>query len=208
MVMFADRVDAGRRLTERLLTFRGEGTIILAIPRGGVVVGRVVAEQLGAELDIVIPRKMGAPGNPELAIGAVMHDGTMILNEDVLEMMDVPQSYIDEEKKKQMSEARRRMETYRRGKPYPSLKGRVVIIVDDGIATGATVAVAARWVKAQQPSRTVVAVPVGPPDSIKRLKNEADEVIYILAPAYFYAVGQFYDDFSQVEDEDVINLLK
>ncbi len=185
--------------------FRDENPIILAIPRGGVITGDVIAKALGAKLDIVVSRKIGAPNNPELAIGAVMHDGSFFPNSELIQMLQIPQYYIDEEIQSQLKEIERRLVKFRGSKNY-DLKGKTVILVDDGIATGATIFVAIQWIKKQNPKRLVVAVPVGPQDTLERLKQIV-EVVVLESPYSFGAVGEFYDVFDQVEDYTVATIM-
>jgi putative phosphoribosyl transferase len=212
--LYVDRGDAGkalaaavrRELDEKLASGR---PLVLAIPRGGVPIGRDVATALDADLDLVVPRKLGAEGNPEYAIGAVMHDGTLYLNPDALRVTGADADYIEAAKAKEMREAARRLEEYRGGRPSPVLSGRVVIVVDDGIATGATMVVALRWVRSRGAGMVVVAAaPVAPPSTIEELKLEADRVICPHAPEPFYAIGAFYETFGQVSDVEVKEILQ
>ncbi len=182
--------------------------LILAIPRGGVVVAVEVARIVSGGLDIVVPRKLGAPGEPELAIGAVMHDGSLFLNEGVMGASWVSKKYLEEEKQGQIEESNRRLEIYRGTRPYPDLRGRQVVIVDDGIATGATIIVALRWARNRGAERVVAAAPVAPADMIYKLRSDADDVVCVHTPSQFYAIGQFYERFEPVEDEEVIAILK
>ncbi|MEO9295317.1 MAG: phosphoribosyltransferase family protein [Nitrososphaera sp.] len=203
---FHDRAEAGSALAEKLDAVIGKvpAATVIGIPRGGVILAETVARKLGAGFDIVIPRKMGAPGNEELAIGAVMEDGTQYINRYMVNALRVPPAYLDEEKARQVAEIQRRMAAYRKpGLPY-EIKGRTVILVDDGVATGATVIAAARWVKKQEPSKLVIAVPVAPAQTVESLKHEADIVVALLAPRDFGAVGEFYDEFAPVTDEQVV----
>ena len=205
---FENREEAGKRLAKELVAYRGKATIIFAIPRGGVVTAYEIAKVLDAPLDIIIPRKIGAPGNQELAIGAVTEDGTTILNTRLVTMLGISDAYIELEKAKQIEEIKRRVKTYR-GEYLPTnIEGKIVILVDDGIATGATVRAAIHSLRKGKPSSIVVAIPVGPPDTIKELKQEVDKLICLVSYDPFYAIGQFYADFSQVPDRDVIALLK
>lgn len=206
-LLFRDRTDAGRRLAEALMKYRGKDAVVLAIPRGGVVVGYEVALALDADLDVVVARKLGAPYNPELAIGAVAYDGTLVLNYDVICSLGVPDAYIEEEKKRQVKEMKRRLRVYRGDKPLPDVRGRIAILVDDGIATGATMLACVKAVKNQGASCVIVAVPVGPPEAVRKLAEEADEVVCISQPSLFFAIGQFYADFRQVTDDEVLDLL-
>ena len=183
--------------------------IIMAIPRGGVVIGDLIASSLGAELDIVVSRKIGAPHNPELAIGAVMHDGNFFPNKHVIRMLNVQKEYINEQISVQEKEIQRRLMRFRGSKQYV-LMNKIVIIVDDGIATGATMIAAIRWLSSQQPKTLMVAVPVAPKDTVDMLKEEekVDKVIVLFLPLAFSAVGEFYEDFSQVSDEEVIDIMR
>ena len=204
---FADRRDAGRRLAEQLLRYRGGGTLVLAIPRGGVVIGLEVAEALGCQLDIITPRKLKDPEEPELAIGAVTPDGSAYLNEDVISVRRVSAEYIVGEKAREQKEALRRLSEYRGSRPYPSLAGKTVIIVDDGIATGATMIAAARDARGMGATSVVIAAPVAPDALVSEMSSESDEFVCLLASAYFAGVGQFYDRFEQVEDSEVMRIL-
>jgi len=188
--------------------FAGKNGIVLAIPRGGVVVGYEIAKALNLPLDVIIPRKIGAPANPELAIGAMTEDGTIILDDNLITYLGVQRDYIKAESERQKHEIERRLKLYRQNEPYPSLKGLDVVIVDDGIATGSTMKAALASVKNRGASTVTVAVPVGPPSTIKELKKQADRVVCLYTPEYFQAIGQFYTDFNQTTDEEVIQLLK
>ena len=205
--MFSDRIDAGKQLGRKLEFLKGQDPLILAIPRGGVVVADTIATVLDCKLDIIVSRKIGAPQNPELAIGAVLHDGSYFPNSEVVKMLQVPQSYIDLEKSIQMKEIERRLINYRGSLQY-DLENKIIVIVDDGIATGATILVAALWVKKQKPKKVIIAIPVGSKDSIQKLKKIADEVVVLYAPDFFNAVGEFYKDFEQVEDESVLGIMR
>ncbi len=210
--IYEDRKDAAEFLAQKLKKKFGdqlkrENTIILAIPRGGVVTGDVVAERLEVSMDVIVSRKVGSPFNPELAIGAVMHDGSFFPNEDIIKMLGVPKRYIDEQIAIQMKEIERRLLKFRGSKKY-NLEGKFVILVDDGIATGATVFAAIKWLREQNVKKLVVAVPVGPSDTIPRLQAVADEVVVLQAPLLFGAVGEFYQDFSQVTDDEVVETMK
>ncbi|HYU57319.1 MAG TPA: phosphoribosyltransferase family protein [Actinomycetota bacterium] len=203
---FADRRAAGQRLGERLLGLREEETVVLAIPRGGVEVGAEVARALGAPLDVVIPRKVRAPQNPELAIGAVA-PGVRVLDERLLTILRVDPEYLDREIATEEAEIARRTEAYRQGRPPVSVARKVAIVVDDGIATGSTAAAAVRWTRAQGAARTILAVPVAPAEAVARLRAEVDEVVVLETPEPFYAVGQWYEEFPQLEDDEVVRLL-
>lgn len=205
-VIFKDRVDAAKRLARKLEWLKKEDPIILAIPRGGIVTGDVIASELGAKLDIVVSRKIGAPHNQELAIGAVTHDGSYFPNVDITMMLKVPQKYIDSEISVQMKEIERRLMKFRGTKEY-HLEGRTIVLVDDGIATGATMFVAIQWVKKQKPKQIIVAIPVGPKETIDQMNKVVDKVVILQAPVYFNAVGEFYREFDQVDDYQVREIM-
>jgi putative phosphoribosyl transferase len=219
--LFADRSDAGKQLAEKLLWVREESAeelkrhnaseliVVLAIPRGGVIIGDIIAPFIGAKLDIVVSRKIGAPFIPEFAIGAVMPDGTCFLNVGTVQAFQIPQQYIAAQAEEQMKEVSRRLEVYRGYKEYDNkLEGKIVILVDDGIATGSTIFAAAQCVKAQKCRQLIIAVPVGPRDTIEKLREVADKVVVINAPVSFQAVGEFYQDFSQMTDNEVKTIMR
>ncbi|MGD6850703.1 MAG: phosphoribosyltransferase [Candidatus Bathyarchaeia archaeon] len=208
MTYYSDRADAGRRLAAELKDFERKNAIVLAIPRGGVVLGYEIAQALNLPLDIIIPHKLGAPDNPELAIGAIAEDGTAILDQTLIAYMGVSREYISEESERQKKEIQRRLNRYRQGAEAPNLKGQDVIVVDDGIATGSTMKAALASLKNRGTATITVAIPVGPPSTIEELKRLADRVVCPYMPEYFQAIGQFYSDFSQTTDEEVIELLK
>ncbi|MFN3649390.1 MAG: phosphoribosyltransferase [Armatimonadota bacterium] len=204
---FLDRTEAGRLLSEPLQRFAGPDTIVLGVPRGGVVVAAEVARALDAPLDVIIARKIGAPMQPELAIGAVVSGGTRLLDERTIRMLRVSAEYIEEESRRQLEEIRRRVDYYRSGRPEPNLTGRTVIVVDDGIATGYTIRAALEGLRGQGVGKLVVAVPVAPPSAIPQLREIADEVVALRTPEPFMAVGAWYQDFDQSTDEEVARLL-
>jgi putative phosphoribosyl transferase len=206
--LFADRVEAGKSLAQDLKSLVGKGAVVLAIPRGGVVVGYEVAKALGLPLDVIIPRKIGAPSNPELAIGAMTEDGTVLLDDRLVEHLQVSKDYIQKESETQKQEIQRRLKLYRGDVPYPSLANREVVLVDDGIATGSTMKAALASVLNRGAKTVVVAIPVGPPSTIRELEAKADRVVCLHTPDSFYAIGQFYEDFTQIQDEEVTRLLK
>jgi predicted phosphoribosyltransferase len=208
MAYFSDRVDAGERLAEALAEFKFQNGLVLAVPRGGVVVGYQIAQRLQLPLDVIVPHKLGAPDNPELAIGAVAEDGTTFLDDNLLTYMGVSRDYIREESLRQRQEINRRLQTYRQTSAPPEVRARDVIVVDDGIATGATMKAALASVRNRGAASVTVAVPVGPPSTIRELQKQADRVVCLFTPELFQAIGQFYDDFSQTSDDEVIELLK
>jgi putative phosphoribosyl transferase len=200
--MFHDRADAGKKLAERLKEkIAGEG-LVFALPRGGVVVAKEVADALRLPLDVLVVRKIGAPGNEEFAIGAVGEDGEPIINDELVGTSDITPTYLDRSIEKERKEVVRRVKAYRSGEPA-DVKGKTAIIVDDGIATGMTVEAAIETLRKRGAARIVVAAPVGAKDSIETLRNSADEVIVLHIPDQFFAVGQFYQNFPQVTDDDV-----
>jgi putative phosphoribosyl transferase len=206
MKFFTNRTEAGKQLASALKN-ADKNSIVLAVPRGGVVVGFEVAYALNIALDIIITKKIGARSNPELAIGAVAEDGTYLLDDHLVAMLGVPQSYIDAEVARQKTEIKRRLKTYRGDASNPEIAGRDVILVDDGVATGSTLKSALRSLKKRGAKTVTVAIPVGPVDTINELQREADRVICLFTPDPFYAIGEFYEDFDQTTDEEVIELL-
>lgn len=206
-MMFEDRWEGGRRLAERLLPYRGRDVVVLGLPRGGVVTARPVAAALRAPLDVLVARKIGAPGQEELAIGAVTARGTRVLNDAVLRHVLLPPGYLEAETERQRRVAESREHTLRDFRPAEPLSGRVVILVDDGVATGMTMRAAIADAQAQRPAELVVAAPVIAPDTYQDLLGLADAVVAVDVPAGFYAVGQFYRNFTQTTDEEVRQLL-
>lgn len=205
--VFKNRADAGRKLAEELMGFVNQETVILAIPRGGVVVAAEVAKALNAPMDLVIPRKLGAPQNEELAIGAVAGPNEAILDEHLVKSMQISEDYIRQAIAKELKEIERRRQLYLGNCPEIELFDKIAIIVDDGLATGATARAAIRAVRLKKPRRILLAVPVGPWQTVKLIEQEADEVICLEMPVSFYAVGQFYQNFTQVNDSRVIDIL-
>lgn len=207
--MFRDRTEAGKLLAKELAFLkRRKDVIVLAIPRGGVPVAKEVADAIGAPLDIVITRKIGAPGNPELAVGAVSEDGEMVLDDELVEALRVSNDYLRAEAKRQVGEIKAREAKYRGKRPYPNLEGKTVVIVDDGIATGSTIRAAVLTVRRRKPGRIIIAVPVGPPDAVSMLSTMVDKVVCLSVPAYLGAIGEFYQEFQQVDDETVRRMLE
>jgi len=208
-MLFQDRREAGSSLARELSSFKGKADlIVLGIPRGGVVVGHEIAKALDAPLDVYITRKIGAPHNPELAIGAVASDGTLLIDHQLVRRLGVSQDYVDQESERQKQEITRRVAEYRGDRPGLELAGKAVILVDDGVATGATTLATVRAIKSQQPSELILAVPVGPQDSIESLRQEVDQLVCLHAPEVFWAVGAFYNVFDQTSDEEVKTLLE
>jgi putative phosphoribosyl transferase len=208
-MLFKNRADSGQKLAELLGQFKdAKDTLILALPRGGVAVGFEVAKALNLPLDIVVPRKIGAPGNPEFAIGAITETGEGIFDEMTIAAYGITQSYLDSEVAKEKAEAERRLKTYRGSRPPLDIKNKIVIIVDDGLATGLTMRAAIKTVKQYGAAKIVVAIPVTPPDTADLIRQEVDEIIYLDAPPFFGAVGAFYKEFDQTTDQEVIDLLK
>ncbi len=205
--LFKDRAEAGKRLADALEDYARESPIILAIPRGGVVVAHEISKKLNCALDIVVPRKIGAQYNPELAIGAVAEDGSSYIDETVVSMLGASKAYIDKKIEEEKKEISRRVEKYRQGLKKRVIKGRVVILVDDGIATGYTAIAAARFIKKQKPRKLVLAVPVAPKQTLEKIREEVDDVVCLYSPASFMAIGQFYEKFEQISDDEVIRIL-
>ncbi len=204
---FASRADAAMRLAAALDAFRGRSPLVLAIPRGGVEIGARIAEALQGELDVVLVRKLRAPHSPEYAIGSVDESGWLYLSPQA-GAAGADDAYIEREKQRQLAALRRRRTLYTPARPPIDPKGRIAIVVDDGLATGASMIAALHAVRARLPSRLVCAVPVAPPETVQRMRAHADEVVCLEAPANFMAVGQFYGNFEQVQDDIVVALLK
>ncbi|MDT8903274.1 phosphoribosyltransferase [Anaeroselena agilis] len=204
--MYQDRCQAGEALAAELAD-RGYGSVSLfAVPRGGVIVAAPVAERLGVRIDILVTRKIGHPANPEVAIGAVMADGTAVLDEEIIRAYAVPTEYLDRAIAREFAEIERRMIAYTGSAATPDITGRTAVIVDDGIATGYTIRAAIAWLKTLRPSGIVVAVPVAPPETVAAIAD-VDEVICPLQPAAFMAVGQHYREFPQNSDQEVQSIL-
>lgn len=207
-MIFKDRHDAGEKLSTLLLEFQNsKDTLILGLPRGGVVTAAAVAKKLHLPLDITCPRKIGAPFNPELAIGAVTETGQSIFNWPLIEQLGVPQSYLKQETENETKRAHHRLHQFRKDLPPRQIAGKNIILIDDGLATGATMKAAINSVKNEHPKSIIVAIPVSPIDTLEEIKPLVDQVICIASPSFFQAVGQFYEFFDQTDDEEVITLL-
>lgn len=206
--MFQNREDAALQLAEKLKRRKLRHPLVLAIPRGGVMIGSVLAQELGADLDVALSRKLHAPGQPELAIGAVGEDGCVFFNHYAEEDPYLTEDYVAEESRWQLAEIERRKNLYRDIRPAAPVTGRSVIVTDDGIATGSTMIAALQTVKLQNPHEIIVAVPIVSPERIPEIRHWCDELVYLLAPEEFWAIGQFYEDFLQVEDDQVVALLR
>jgi putative phosphoribosyl transferase len=207
-VRFRDRAEAGQALARALSHYaRRDDVIVLALPRGGVPVAAEVAKELGAPLDVFLVRKLGVPGHEELAMGAIASGGVLVLDEGVLRWLGISEEQIQRALARELDELRRREAAYRDGRPPPDLKGKTVILVDDGLATGATMQAAARAVRRHEPARIVIAVPVASRATCDEFRGEVDEVVCAVTPAPFHAVGNWYEDSSQTSDEQVRELL-
>ncbi|MCE5326531.1 MAG: phosphoribosyltransferase [Planctomycetaceae bacterium] len=205
---YLDRTDAGKKLAHALGDYRGKDALVLALPRGGVIVGYEVARELEADLDVLIVRKLGSPYNPEFGIGAIASGGARYLDAKAIAALHVPQAYIERVEQQERAELERRSRTYRGERPQPQIDGRLVILVDDGIATGGTARAAVRALRQANPARLVLAVPVAPPSTVAALAGEVDEIVCPEMPLGFSAIGQWYQYFDQVSDEEVIDLLE
>lgn len=205
--MYADRIDAGERLADRLANEDVAVDLVLAIPRGGLPLGRAVADALAAPLDVVVAKKLGAPGNAEFAIGAVASDGSTWYNEDAIDRLGVTDAYVREEWQEQTAAARQKAAAYRQGERLGDVDGQTVVVVDDGVATGSTARACLRQVREAGADPLTFAVPVGPPDTVEELESEADRVICLDTPPNFRAVGQHYRRFQQLPDEEALTYL-
>ncbi len=205
---FEDRGDAGRRLAERLMRYEDEHPVVFALPRGGVPVGAEVARSLGAPLEVVVSKKLGAPDQPEFGIGAVAPGGVRVLNERAVRVLGIPEDYLERVTERESAEVERRLRLFRGDRPYPDLAGRTAILVDDGLATGVTARAALRTLRRMGPERLVLAVPVCAPRTAALIKPEADDLICLAAPTDLEAIGLWYRDFEQVPDEEVVRLLE
>ena len=207
-MIYHDRADAARQLAQKLRARELRHPLILAIPRGGVVIGAVLAHELNAELDVVLARKLRAPNQPEYAIGAVSEDGQVFLNQEAVEGLELAPEYLLAERRRQLAEIHRRKELFRAIRPAAKLSQRSVIVTDDGIATGSTMIAALQIARLHHPSELLAAAPVAAPDRLAQVRRHCDEAICLLVTREFFGVGQFYEDFRQVSDEEVIELLR
>lgn len=207
LTRFANRRQAGKQLARMLVSYADTETVVLALPRGGVPVGFAVAKALCLPLDVLIVRKLGVPGYEELAMGAIASGGFRILQPATIQLLKVPPHVVDATAERELCEIERREKRYRAGRPVHDMTGRAVILIDDGLATGSTMRVAVHAVREHQPSRVVVAVPVAAPEACEKLGRDVDDIVCLLTPAVFYAVGAWYDEFEQTSDDEVITLL-
>lgn len=208
-MIFQNRQEAGKLLAKKLKVFKEQkNLIILGIPRGGIVIGKQLSQAFNCPLDIIVTKKIGAPGNPELAIGAIGPEGEEVIDEELAEKVGADEKYLQSQIQNLKPEVLRRIKEYRGSKPPLNLKDKVVILTDDGIATGATMLAGIEVVRQHEPKRIIVAVPVIARDSLRKIEEKADEVVYLDAPLMFFAVGQFYREFEQISDEEVKEQLR
>jgi len=205
---FSNRIEAGKLLADDIKNIVPSKSVVLGIPRGGMIVAGELAKGISADLDVVLSRKIGAPSNPEFAIGAVSEDGKLFIDIESVRQENISENYIEQEKNRQIREMKIRIKAYRNIKPRTVLENKIVIICDDGVATGATVQAAVWSIRQNKPGRIILAFPVGPYDTLKRLAEEVDEVVCLRVPYSFSAVGQFYTDFPQVDDREVLAVLR
>jgi putative phosphoribosyl transferase len=208
-MIFKDRTEAGQKLIRPLSHYKNAvNAVVIGLPRGGVVTAYEVAQGLNLPLDVICPRKIGAPFQSELAIGAITETGEGIFDQTLIDRFSISEDYINKTIEQEKAVAKRRLEMYRKNRPKVPLKGKTVILVDDGLATGATMKAAIQSVKAEGAEKIVVAVPVSPSETLEEIRELADEAIALDTPLFFQAVGQFYEDFSQTEDDEVVSLLQ
>lgn len=207
--LFRDRIQAGEALARRLSAYAGrDDVIVLALPRGGVPIGAAIARHLNVPLDVLLVRKLGLPGREEYAMGAIASGGVCVLQAELLSVLDIPPAVIEQTAQRELEEINRREKLYRAGRPAPQIRERVVILADDGLATGSTMQVAVHVVRESNPARLIVAVPVAPAAVCEKLESEADEVICLRLPEPFKSVGQWYENFEQTPDDEVTGLLE
>lgn len=207
-MLYRDRQDAGIQLAEHLTKYASENPIIIALPRGGVVLGFEVAKKLNAPLDVVATRKIGAPFHPEFGVGAIAPNGVRVLNFEALKLLKIPESLIEQIIERETIEMNRRANLYRKDLSPLDLRDKTVIVVDDGLATGVSTQAAIQSIKMMNPKKIILAVPVSPPETAKKFRTEVDEFLCLNVMPDFYAVGAYYDNFAQVTDDEVINLLQ
>jgi len=208
-MMFLDRQEAGSLLAPHLIKYKNSPeTLVIGLPRGGIICAAEVAKFLNLPLDVITPRKVGSPYNPELALGAVTHTGDGYFNLDIISQLGVSESFLKQEIEKEKAISLARQKLYRKNKPPLDVRGKTIILVDDGLATGATMKAAIQSMKSQGAKKIIAAIPVSPPDTLEEIRAMCQEVVCLDAPAYFQAVGQFYSNFQQTSDEEVIQLLK
>lgn len=205
--MFKDRIAAGEMLAERLNDLRGKPIFILAVPRGGIVVAEPIAKQLDSDIHVLVTRKIGHPANSEVAIGAVMPDGSAVADRQIIERLGISKQEFDQWVAEEYLEVQRRQVLYTGSTQPPQVTGKIAIVVDDGIATGYTIRAAIQWLKQVKPSKIIIAVPVAPPDVVAELAREVDDVICLLQPEPFWAVGMHYEEFAQTSDAEVADIL-
>lgn len=205
--MFLNRYDAGEKLAEKLEKFKDEDVVVLAIPRGGVEAAYNTIKKFNFKWDLITPRKIGAPHNEEVAIGAVSMDGTYVLDEKIVQYFNIPEEYVKKQVASELIEIKRRLREYRGNEDPPDVKNKVVIVIDDGIATGFTLLAAIESIKKLQARKIIIAVPVAPTETVERFSKIVDEVICLLVPSEFYAVGMYYENFSQVTDKELFNVM-
>lgn len=208
MEIFRDRIDAGIKLANALAQWKGHpNALVIGLPRGGVPVANEVAKALHLPLDVICPRKIGAPNNKEFAIGAITETGEGIFSKEIIHSLGISEKYIAEEVEAEKKEAQKRIELFRQGKPPREVEGKMILLIDDGLATGATMKAAIRSLRREGAESIVVAVPVSPSDTLRSIRQLADEVVCLSSPPFFQAVGQFYEDFSSTEDEEVVEIM-